>query len=57
MLVPLYLELADGKVVELGAMTIHGSKTIDQTVQLPKFSAPVKRALINYYYDVLSTEN
>jgi hypothetical protein len=57
MLVPIYLELADGKFVQLGSATIHGSKSVEQTVQLPKLSAPVKRALINYYYDVLSTEN
>ncbi len=33
------------------------STTIEQTLQLPKLAAPVKRAMINYYYDVLSTEN
>jgi aminopeptidase N len=34
-----------------------GPTTVDQTVQLPKLPAPVKRAMINYFYDVLSTEN
>jgi len=57
MLVPIYLELTDGKIMQLGSATIHGSKTVEQTVALPKFPAPVKRALIDYYYDVLSTEN
>lgn len=55
--VPVYLELADGKVLRLGMVNITGNKTIDQTVQLPKLPSPVKRAVINYYYDVLSTEN
>jgi aminopeptidase N len=55
--VPLYLEFADGKVMRLGSVTITGSKTIDRTVQLPKMPAPVKRASINYYYDVLAIEN
>ncbi len=57
MLVPIYLETADGKLLRLGFATIHGSKTVDQTVQLPKFQSPAKRALIDYNYDVLATEN
>jgi len=55
--VPIYLELADGKVMRLGQIAIHGPKTVEQTVQLPKLSAPIKRVLINYNYDVLCTEN
>jgi aminopeptidase N len=55
--VPLYLELADGKVLRLGAINVTGDKTIDQTVQLPKLPSPVKRVVINYFYDVLSTDN
>jgi hypothetical protein len=57
MLVPIYLETADGKFLRLGSAAIHGSKTIDQTVQLPKSPSPVKRALIDYNYDVLATVN
>ena len=57
MLVPIYLELTDGKVTRMGSVTITGSKTIEQTVQLPKSLAQVKRVSINYYYDVLSIEN
>jgi aminopeptidase N len=55
--VPLYLELTDGKIVRLGNVNITGNKTIDQTVQLPMVYASVKRVLINYYFDVLSTDN
>jgi aminopeptidase N len=57
MLVPIYLEFVDGKVQHLGSVNILGDSTVDQTVQLPKLPGPVKRALINYFYDVLSTEN
>jgi hypothetical protein len=57
MLVPIYLEFADGKVTRLGSVTITGDKTIEQTVPLPKLSSPVKRVAINYYYDVLSIDN
>jgi len=57
MRVPIYLELTNGDVLHLGSVTISGDTTVDQTVQLPKLPAPVKRAMINYFYDVLSTEN
>lgn len=52
MLVPLYVELADGKVIRLGAAKMQGNKVIEQTI--PFAQAP-KRAIINYYYDVLGT--
>ncbi|MGA2808909.1 MAG: M1 family aminopeptidase, partial [Terracidiphilus sp.] len=55
--VPVYLELDNGKILRLGSLSIAGDKTIDQTVQLPKLPAAVKRVSINYFYDVLSTEN
>ncbi len=54
---PVYLELADGRVVRYVSATITGNSTIDQTVPLPKTPAPVKRAMINYNYDVLCTDN
>jgi hypothetical protein len=57
MIVPLYLELANGSVIHLGSVMMVGPMTTDQTVQLPKPPSPVKRAMINYFYDVLSTEN
>jgi hypothetical protein len=55
--VPIYFEFDGGKVMRLGSVTITGSKTIDQTVPLPKLPAPVKRVSINRYYDVLAIEN
>ncbi len=57
MLVPIYIELSDGRIVRLGSAGITGSKTVDQTVPLPKYPSPPKKASIDYYYDVLSTEN
>ena len=56
-LVPLYLQLDDGKIFRLGAIVITGSSTLDQTVQLPKFPAPIKDATINHNYDLLCTYN
>ena len=57
MLVPIYLELADGKVMRLGMIQVIGSTTLERTLPLPKFPSPVKQALINYYYDILAIEN
>jgi hypothetical protein len=57
MLVPVYIEFADGKIGRFGSIPIAGASTFDRTVPLPKLPAPVKRVLIDYYYDVLSTGN
>jgi aminopeptidase N len=55
--VPLYLELADGRVMRLGLVNMEGDKTFEHSFNLPKLPAAVKRATINYYYDVLSVED
>jgi hypothetical protein len=57
MLVPIYLEYTNGKVVRIGAVHVTGSNTLEQTVNLPNLPGQVKRVSINYFYDVLSTEN
>lgn len=57
MLVPIYLEFEDGNVMPLGSAKIIGNSSIEKTVQLPKFSSPVKKALINHRYDVLCLDN
>ena len=57
MLVPVYFELADGKIIRAGGITIIGSSTVDKTMSIPKLSSPLKRVFVNYFYDVLSTEN
>ena len=55
MLVPLYVELQDGRIVKLGNAGMRGSSTIEQ--EIPVGQVPVKRLLINYYYDVLALED
>ncbi len=55
--VPLYMELTDGKIMRMGLIVAHGDSTVDQNFQLPKLPAPIKRLIINYYYDVLCTDN
>ena len=54
MLVPLYAELADGRVVRLGSATLIGNATVAQ--QVPLGQIPVKRVLLNHNYDVLALE-
>lgn len=55
--VPVYLEMADGKVLHLGQISIHGQSTVEKTVQLPKFPSDIKKVTINHFYDVLCTDN
>lgn len=57
MLVPVYLELADGRTVRFGTAPILGNHTVQQQVPLGHVPALPKRAIVNYMYDVLSTEN
>jgi hypothetical protein len=52
--VPIYVEMENGRVVRLGSATLRGNTTIEQDVPLGQL--PVKRAMLNYYYDVLATE-
>ena len=55
MLVPVYLELADGRVVHLGRARMKGNNTAQQQVPLRGLKQRPKRAMINYMADVLSS--
>lgn len=57
MLVPLYAELGDGRVVRLGAATIIGNSSFEKQINLGQSAAGIKRLMINYNYDVLSTQD
>jgi hypothetical protein len=54
MMVPVYIEFADKRIVLLGHATMRGSRTIEQTVNLGKVRAEPKRMVVNYNYDLLS---
>ena len=54
MLVPIYLELADGRIVSMGRAHIAGNGSLDQKVPLRGLKDAPKRALVNYNYDVLA---
>lgn len=56
MLVPLYLELANGRVVNLGHAPMVGNTTIEQKLPIKGLKDTPRRAMLNYYDDVLSAE-
>jgi len=57
MLVPVYLELANGRVTRLGTAQAVGNRTVEQKVTLTGVKDKPKRAMINYHNDVLVTMN
>jgi aminopeptidase N len=54
MLVPLYLQMADGRTVRILNLGMEGDRVSDHTVKLGKLPAPAKKLLLNYNQDVLS---
>lgn len=54
MLVPVYLELADGSIIRLGSASPDGNATVEQKVPLKGLKQIPKRAMINYFSDVLA---
>ena len=57
MLVPVYVELADGNIVFLGRARIAGNASIDQKLPLKGLKTKPRRAVLNYYDDVLASPN
>ncbi len=57
MLVPLYLEMSDGNMFFLGRARMKGTNTVEQHLTLKGLKTKPKRAVANYYDDVLATPN
>ncbi|MGD0145184.1 MAG: M1 family aminopeptidase, partial [Rhizomicrobium sp.] len=57
MLVPIYLELADGGMFFLGRARLTGNNSVEQKVPLKGLKAKPRRAVLNYYDDVLASPN
>jgi len=57
MLVPIYLEMADGHVMFLGRARLNGNTTLEQKVPLKGVKDKPRRAMVNYYDDVLASAN
>lgn len=55
--VPVYLELEEGKVVSLGRVRLIGNSSFEQRITLKDLKNKPRRALINYYDDVLASPN
>ena len=55
--VPIYLDFGGGKIIKIGAVRVVGNSTTPLSVPLTDISAPPKRVLLNYNFDILSTEN
>ncbi len=56
MIIPIYLELADGRIVFMGRAHLTGASSVEQSVPLKGLKETPTRAFINYNYDVLAAE-
>jgi hypothetical protein len=57
MLVPVYLELADGNMFSLGRAKMAGNNSIEQKIPLKGLKTKPRRAVLSYYDDVLASPN
>jgi hypothetical protein len=57
MLVPLYVELADGRIMMLGRLKLVGNSSLEPKIPLHGLKTRPRRAMINFYNDVLSAPN
>jgi aminopeptidase N len=57
MLVPIYVELADGRTLPLGRARLAGNTAVQQSVPLNGLKDAPRRALVNYNDDVLASAN
>lgn len=55
MMIPVYIELTNGRIIQLGHMRITGDKTVQGKVRLNGLKEMPKRAMIDYHDDVLAT--
>jgi aminopeptidase N len=57
MTIPVYIELADGNIFRVGSVPLTGNTSFDTKTVLRGLKTRPKRAMINYYHDVLCTQN
>ena len=55
MLVPIYIELADGRMINLGRARMVGNTTVEQKVPIKGLKERPHRAILNYMDDVLAS--
>jgi len=56
-MVPIYLETQEGNMLFLGRVRMVGNDTIQQSLPLKGLKNKPRRALLNYYDDVLASPN
>jgi aminopeptidase N len=57
MIVPIYLELGDGRIVNLGRARLLGNTSVQQKVPMRGLKDKPRRAMVNYNDDVLAAPN
>jgi hypothetical protein len=57
MLIPVYLELAEGGIFRVGSVPLTGNTTFENQIVLRGLKTKPKRAMINYYHDMLCNQN
>lgn len=57
MIVPLYFEFADGRVAQLGRVTMVGNTSQEGKIPIRGLKDVPRRAMLNYYDDVLASPN
>ena len=57
MAVPIYLEMADGRILFLGRLRLVGNTSLEPKIPLKGLKVKPKRAILNYYDDVLASPN
>jgi hypothetical protein len=53
--VPLYLEMPDANILFVGRARLSGNTSLEQKIPLKGLKAKPRRAIINYYDDVLAS--
>jgi hypothetical protein len=56
MLVPIYLELPEGRIVNLGRARMVGNATVEQKVPIKGLKEKPRRAMLNHLDDVLASD-
>jgi hypothetical protein len=57
MMIPVYVELSDGRTIHLGVVSLRGNSSGEKSVNLGKSSVTAKHVMIDYMHDVLAVEN
>lgn len=57
MLVPIYFEMADGRMILVGRVITQGNQTIEKTVPMAKPTVAVKRIAFDSMHDLLALDN